>query len=171
VPSHYHHRRHVGSIIEGFGTRAQCSHDEASLTVAAPTARQSRPEAKCRLSAPYLHHSYCRPTGYDPTTSEDRTTISNIPIADMVQDMYLKELKAYKAPPVKPSDAEGHVQKFTMPKPPPSPEEADIAQDLKAYEDQVPEVEGQAAGEGAAASEHDWFENAEEEEEEHAAAH
>jgi len=146
------------------------SQDEALLTVAAPIARQSRPPAECRHSAPHPHHSYCRPTGYDPTASEDNETVSNIAIADMVQDMYLKELKAYKAPPVKPSDAEGHVQKFTMPKPPASPEEADIAKDLKAYEDQVPEVEGQAAAEGASASEHDWFENAEEEEE-HAAAH
>ncbi|EMC93018.1 hypothetical protein BAUCODRAFT_37944 [Baudoinia panamericana UAMH 10762] len=85
--------------------------------------------------------------------------------ADLVQDMYLKELKAYKSPPVKASDAEGHVQKFTMPKPPPSPEEADLANDLKAYEDQVPEVEGQAAEGGASAAEDDWFVEPEEEEE------
>ena len=82
--------------------------------------------------------------------------------------MYLKELKAYKAPPVKPSDADGHVQKFAMPKAPPSPEEADIQNDLKAYEEQVPEVEGQASGGGSAAAvEQDWFEEEEEEEEEH----
>ena len=96
--------------------------------------------------------------------------MSDFSTADLVQDMYLKELKAYKSPPVKPSDAEGHVQKFSMPKPPQSPEEADIAQDLKAYEDQVPEVEGQAGGEGAPAAEQDWFEEPEEDDE-HAAAH
>jgi len=84
--------------------------------------------------------------------------------------MYLKELKAYKTPAVKPSDAEGHVQKFAMPKPPQSPEEADIAQDLKAYEDQVPEVEGQAGSEGASAVEQDWFEEPEEDDE-HEAHH
>ncbi|KAK5718479.1 ATP synthase F0 subcomplex subunit H atp14 [Elasticomyces elasticus] len=78
-------------------------------------------------------------------------------------DMYLKELKAYKAPPVKPTDAEGQVQKFSMPKAPASPEEADIANDLKAYEDQVPEVEGQAVAGSAAPPEQDWFEDPEEE--------
>ncbi|KAK1031778.1 ATP synthase F0 subcomplex subunit H atp14 [Friedmanniomyces endolithicus] len=83
--------------------------------------------------------------------------------ADLVQDMYLKELKAYKTPPVKANDAEGQVQKFAMPKPPTSPEEADIANDLKAYEDQVPEVEGQAVAGSAGAPEEDWFEDPEDE--------
>ena len=87
-------------------------------------------------------------------------------VADLVQDMYLKELKGYKSPPSKPSDAEGHVQKFAMPQPPPSPEEANIQNDLKAYEDQVPEVEGQATGESSAAVEQDWFEEPEEDDEE-----
>lgn len=83
--------------------------------------------------------------------------------------MYLKEIKAYKVPAVKPSDADGHVQKFTMPKPPASPEESDITSELKAYEDQVPEVEGQSSGSDSAAVEQDWFE--EEVEEEEAGAH
>lgn len=89
--------------------------------------------------------------------------------ADLVQDLYLRELKGYKPPPVKPSDSEGHVQKFSPPKPPQSPEESEIANDLKAYEDQQVEVEGQAAGGEASATEEDWFE--EEEEEEAQAAH
>lgn len=81
--------------------------------------------------------------------------------------MYLRELKAYKTPQVKPSDSEGHVQKFTMPSPPKSPEESDISNDLKAYEDQQVELEGQAsAGEGAPAQQ-DWFEEEEEEEAAH----
>ncbi|GAB7361998.1 hypothetical protein MBLNU230_g2034t1 [Neophaeotheca triangularis] len=85
--------------------------------------------------------------------------------ADMVQDMYLRELKAYKAPPVKAGDAEQHVQKFKMPAAPKSPEEADMASELKAYEDQAVEVEGASTGgqEGAAV-EKDWFEEPEEEE-------
>ena len=83
----------------------------------------------------------------------------------MVQDMYLKELKAYKPPPSKPGDADVHVQKFSMPKPPQSPEETDIQNDLKAYEEQVPEVEGQASGDASAAAEQDWFEEPEEEDE------
>lgn len=57
-----------------------------------------------------------------------------------------------------------------MPKAPASPEEADIQNDLKAYEEQVPEVEGQATGgSSASAVEQDWFEEPEEEDE--AAAH
>lgn len=86
-----------------------------------------------------------------------------------MQDLYLRELKNYKVPQVKASDAEGHVQKFTLPKAPPSPEESDLANDLKAYETQAVELEGSASTEsGAAPVEEDWFE---EEEEETAAAH
>ena len=81
--------------------------------------------------------------------------------------MYLRELKNYKPAPIKPNDAEGHVQKFSMPKAPPSPEEGDLANDLKTYETQQPEVEGQASSDSAAPVEEDWFE---EEEEEAAAA-
>lgn len=83
--------------------------------------------------------------------------------------MYLRELKNYKPPQIKASDAEGHVQKFQMPKPPASPEEGDIATDLKAYESQQVELEGQAGEAGATAVEQDWFE--EDEEEEAPAAH
>ncbi|ODA79624.1 hypothetical protein RJ55_05218 [Drechmeria coniospora] len=63
--------------------------------------------------------------------------------ADFVQELYLKELKAYKVPPVKESDAEGQVQTFTMPKTPASPEEADLAGSLKEYENMAVEIEGQ----------------------------
>ena len=51
-----------------------------------------------------------------------------------------------------------------MPKAPASPEESNIANDLKAYEDQQVEVEGSAA-DGEAAVEEDWFEEELEEEE------
>lgn len=86
-----------------------------------------------------------------------------------MQDLYLRELKAYKPAAVKPTDAEGHVQKFAIPKAPASPEEADIASELKAYETQQVDIEGAVSSEdGAAPVEEDWFE---EEEEETAAAH
>ncbi|KAF2644834.1 hypothetical protein P280DRAFT_419138 [Massarina eburnea CBS 473.64] len=88
--------------------------------------------------------------------------------ADLVQDLYLRELKAYKPPQVKANDAEGHVQKFTIPKAPASPEESDLASDLKAYETQQVELEGSSSTDGAAPVEEDWFV---EEEEEAAAAH
>lgn len=83
--------------------------------------------------------------------------------------MYLKELKAYKAPAIKANDSDGQVHKFTLPKTPVSPEEADLQNDLQAYEAQVPEVEGQAGQEGAAPVVEDWW--VEEEEDETAAKH
>jgi len=76
--------------------------------------------------------------------------------------MYVRELRAYKPPQVKASDAEGHVQKFSAPKPPKSPEEADMASDLQSYENQQVEVEGQAPAGESAAVEEDWFEEEEE---------
>lgn len=85
------------------------------------------------------------------------------PTADLVQDLYLKELKAYKPAPTKASDAEGHVLKFNPPKTPTSPEEADIAKELKAYEDSTVDIEGQAEAGSEAAVEQDWFEEPEEE--------
>lgn len=57
----------------------------------------------------------------------------------------MKELKAYKPPQQKASDADGHVQKFSPPAAPKSPEETNLASDLKAYDDQVVEVEGQSS--------------------------
>lgn len=79
----------------------------------------------------------------------------------MIQDLYLRELKSYKVPTVKASDAEGHVQKFAVPKAGKSPEEADLASQLKQYEEQDVEVEGQSS-EGAVAQETNWFEHTEE---------
>ena len=76
--------------------------------------------------------------------------------------MYLKELRAYKPPPSKPSDSEGHVQKFSAPKAPSSPEETNLANDMKAYEDQIVEVEGQAASGQTETVDEDWFEEDEE---------
>ncbi|KAL1883134.1 hypothetical protein VTK73DRAFT_9501 [Phialemonium thermophilum] len=65
--------------------------------------------------------------------------------ADFVQELYLKELKSYKPTPVKESDAAGQVATFQEPKPPKSPEEADLASSLKEYESMAVEVEGQDA--------------------------
>lgn len=79
--------------------------------------------------------------------------------------MYLRELKAYKPKPVSPNDADAHVQKFKAPTAPKSPEEANLADDLSAYESQVPEVEGQSGSEGASEVEQDWFVEEEDEEE------
>jgi F-type H+-transporting ATPase subunit h len=89
--------------------------------------------------------------------------------ADFVQELYLKELKAYKPTPTKESDAEGQVRPFTAPKTPASPEEADLASSLKEYESLSVDVEGSEAANatGAAPTLPDWFE----EEPEEPAAH
>jgi F-type H+-transporting ATPase subunit h len=79
--------------------------------------------------------------------------------ADMIQDMYLKELKAYKVPPMKASDAEGQVAKFSPPAAPKSPEEANLANEMKEYEDQVVEIEGQAATGETQSADEDYFED------------
>ena len=80
--------------------------------------------------------------------------------ADLIQDMYLKEIKAYKAPAAKPTDSDGQVKTFTPPAAPKSPEEANLASGMKEYEDQVVEVEGAvAAGETQNAVEEDYFED------------
>lgn len=79
-------------------------------------------------------------------------------LADPVQDLYLRELRAYKPTPVKPSDADAYVQKFSAPSAPPSPEESNIASELKAYETQEVEVEGQSASGEPTPVEEDWLE-------------
>ncbi|KUI66409.1 ATP synthase subunit H, mitochondrial [Cytospora mali] len=90
--------------------------------------------------------------------------------ADFVQELYLKELKAYKAPPIKANDSQGHVLEFQQPKAPTSPEEADLASSLKEYESMAVEVEGQeGANAGKPAVVQDWF--VEEEEDDHAHGH
>lgn len=73
--------------------------------------------------------------------------------------MYLKSLREYKAPQQKASDAEGQVQKFSPPAAPKSPEETNLASDMKAYEDSVVEIEGQAATGEQQELEEDYFED------------
>lgn len=78
-----------------------------------------------------------------------------------MQSIYLRELKNYVLPAVKPSDSEGQVKKWSPPPPPTSPlsQDASLSEELKAYQAQEVEVEGQATGEpGAEAQEEDWFE-------------
>jgi F-type H+-transporting ATPase subunit h len=80
--------------------------------------------------------------------------------------MYLRELQSYKPTPIKATDSEGNVQKFSIPSAPATPEEANLANELKDYESQVPEIEGAAAS-GEAVAVEDWFEEPEEETEAH----
>jgi F-type H+-transporting ATPase subunit h len=80
----------------------------------------------------------------------------------MVQDLYIRELKNYKVPQLKANDAEGHVQTFSVPQTPKSPEETDIASELKSYETQSVDVEGAAGEDGTVLPEEDWFEEEDE---------
>ncbi|KAL2854417.1 ATP synthase complex subunit H-domain-containing protein [Aspergillus pseudoustus] len=103
-----------------------------------------------------------------PSVARRTFLTSTVRRADPVQELYLRELRAYKPTPIKPGDAEAHVQQFSAPAAPKSPEEANLANELSAYETQEVEVEGQAASGEAAPVEESWFE---EEEEETPAAH
>lgn len=105
---------------------------------------------------------------FQPCQSSTNTLANIILAADFVQDLYVKELRAFKPTPLKPTDSDGHVQQFSLPKAGASPEESDIAKDLKSYDSQVVEVEGQEVGGGAISTEEDWFEDDEEREEAHA---
>jgi F-type H+-transporting ATPase subunit h len=90
--------------------------------------------------------------------------------ADFVQELYLKELKSYKIPPVAESDSVGQVQTFSAPATPKSPEEGDLAGSLKEYETMAVEIEGQdtaAQTSGAPAALPDWLETEEEDEAHH----
>ncbi|KAL5002349.1 ATP synthase complex subunit H-domain-containing protein [Aspergillus recurvatus] len=103
-----------------------------------------------------------------PSVARRTFLTSAVRRADPVQELYLRELRAYKPTPVKPGDADAHVQKFSAPAAPKSPEEANLANDLSSYESQEVEVEGQAAAGEAAPAEESWFE---EDEDETPAAH
>ena len=85
--------------------------------------------------------------------------------------MYLKELRAYKAPAQKASDAEGHVQKFNPPAAPKSPEETNLASEMSDYENQKVEVEGAVPGETQTSQEDDYFEDLKQFDEEEKAHH
>lgn len=115
------------------------------------TERLRSPEELCCLC--------CNTKTYARWVQLDGGRWTDKPAADLIQDMYLKSLREYKAPPQKASDAEGQVQKFTPPAAPKSPEEANLANDMKAYEDQVVEIEGQASAGETQEPEEDYFED------------
>ncbi|RKF72595.1 putative atp synthase h mitochondrial precursor [Golovinomyces cichoracearum] len=76
---------------------------------------------------------------------------------DLIQSLYIRELRAYKPPPTSMNDSKGHVQTFSPPKPPAKPEETEIMNELSAYEASSVEIEGQAEA-GSVAKDDDWFE-------------
>ncbi|EPQ65173.1 Bgt-3089, partial [Blumeria graminis f. sp. tritici] len=90
--------------------------------------------------------------------------LTNYSKVDFVQELYIRELKGCKISPIKANDSEGHVQKFSPPVAPTSPELDDIASELKAYESSSVEVEGQAEV-GSSLQEEDWLEEEPEDDE------
>jgi F-type H+-transporting ATPase subunit h len=130
-----------------------------SDTPAGSAELQSRPSIKTEL------HSCTSIKNASVATDLWRKTHLFV-VADLIQDLYLKELRAYKPPPQKASDSEGHVQKFTPPTAPRSPEETNLASEMKEYEDQVVEVEGGAVAGETQAAEEDFFEDIDAEDDE-----
>lgn len=92
-------------------------------------------------------------------------------LADLVQDLYLQHLKSYKPTPIKAGDEKGHVHEFKDPKTPKSPEESNIADELKTYETQTVEVEGRETGATEQDVEEDWFEDEVDEEQGKSSGH
>ncbi|KAF3937981.1 hypothetical protein ABW19_dt0205342 [Dactylella cylindrospora] len=97
--------------------------------------------------------------------SQTRTFVVSAPRqADLVQDLYLRELKAYKPAPPKANDHEGQVRVWNTPSAPAVPDfgEATLTQDISSYQAQIVETESGApdASETSAASAKpldDWF--------------
>lgn len=72
---------------------------------------------------------------------------------------------------VKAADAEGHVQKFNMPKAPKSPEETTMISQMQEYENAMVEIEGQSSSGEREEPEGDYFEDLKVYDEEKPAAH
>jgi F-type H+-transporting ATPase subunit h len=162
-----HPRHHNTMFAQSFRASVCCSPSRlgVKLTPLPPRARRLHASLGSNLS-PWLAapSSRLRPSA-QVTQPNCAAAVSTDPIrapADLVQDLYLRELKNYKVPQLQANDAEGHVQKFKVPAAPTSPEEADIASDLKTYETQTVDIEGGASEDGTVLPEEDWFEEEDE---------
>ncbi|KAH9871871.1 hypothetical protein J1614_006129 [Plenodomus biglobosus] len=158
-PPRQHHDR---AIHQGLGTLVSPIPHGKPLTPSSAR-RLCASHASSQATSPAAPSSPPRPFAQviHPIRPPNAST-DPIGAADLVQDLYLRELKNYKVPQVKPTDAEGHVQTFTVPKAPASPEETDIASELKAYETQAVDVEGASSEDGAVLPSEDWFEEEDE---------
>lgn len=79
--------------------------------------------------------------------------------ADIIQDLYVKEVKAFKAPTLTAADAAGSVKAWTTPASPAIPAvEGDVAAELSEYETSAVEVESAKPAEASAdGAVEDWF--------------
>lgn len=152
-----HIKHHARAIHQGLGTLFCTPNCPCPLT--RNSARRSHALLASSLPSPAAPSSLPRPSAQvHHLNRTPADTTDAIGAADLVQDLYLRELKNYKVPQVKPTDAEGQVQKFSIPAAPKSPEEADIANELNAYETQQPDVGTEATAEdGQVLPDEDWF--------------
>ncbi|KAJ7160873.1 ATP synthase complex subunit H-domain-containing protein [Mycena filopes] len=81
-----------------------------------------------------------RAVGATRTVSNSRAfSVSVAARKDIVQDLYLKEIKAYKAPPTAKDAHVGVVKAYTMPPTPKAPAlPTDLASELSAYDSSEP---------------------------------
>ncbi|KAK6538764.1 hypothetical protein TWF694_010334 [Orbilia ellipsospora] len=85
--------------------------------------------------------------------------------SDIVQDLYLRELKSYKPAPAKPNDHEGQVRNWATPATAKVPDlgDATLSADISAYQSQIVETESgvpDASTDASAAPQKnpdDWF--------------
>ncbi|KAJ6256698.1 ATP synthase subunit [Drechslerella dactyloides] len=97
--------------------------------------------------------------------TQTRTFVVTAPRqSDIVQDLYLRELKAYKPAPPKANDHEGQVRNWATPATPAVPDlgEASLSADISAYQSQIVETESgapDASADEAASTKNvdDWF--------------
>ncbi|KAF3918368.1 hypothetical protein ABW21_db0209072 [Orbilia brochopaga] len=97
--------------------------------------------------------------------TQTRTFVVTAPRqSDIVQDLYLRELKSYKPAPPKANDHEGQVRNWSVPATPAVPDlgESSLSADISAYQSQLVETESgapDASPDGAATAKNidDWF--------------
>ncbi|KAF3909755.1 hypothetical protein AA313_de0209952 [Arthrobotrys entomopaga] len=76
--------------------------------------------------------------------TQTRTFVVSAPRqSDIVQDLYLRELKSYKPAPAKPNDHEGQVRNWSTPAAAKVPDlgESSLSADISAYQAQIVETE------------------------------
>ncbi|CDK27868.1 unnamed protein product [Kuraishia capsulata CBS 1993] len=86
---------------------------------------------------------------------------------DLVSDLYIKELKAFKPTPLSSADAQSSTKPWTVPSPAKAPAlEGDAAEALSEYDTAAVETVS-GSSEAAVVEEEDWFVFEEEEEHHH----
>jgi len=68
---------------------------------------------------------------------------------DVVQELYLKELKSYKPAPVAKGAEEGQVKGLKLPPPPAAPDVEDLSAELASYDKEIEEPVAEEAEEAA----------------------